>query len=408
MKAAVKTIDAQQKEALIVMIAIRFIEEHGLLRQEDLLDAKNSLQALFLRTSGQAALLAKLIEVLRATRDIQQTFAGIFNVLGGINKGVAAVDGKVTLLRESLDHLRITAEEHRDFIGPFLSFSQQFQNRLATFARGVGAYVALKENEARLARIYRIAREARNQLRDRLKGDLGRKPRGETETRIKEEVVSSFDYGESREKLQHAIAEARTREQEVLAELEEIRKMCQMAMNTAMRDKPSLGTRPRYRDVPNAVPRDAKPPTNAQPEYEDIFTRLADGLHKHPALERLKEPVIELFKLYQHSYGIFALDWNRLQQGIELMMKNTAAYFEAKEEDKDIRAKREKLRCIEALIPFLERGAKMLGEKEFNTYAIYTRRLSDVISEGKTPWVSIAEDLLRAKVLAEAEMSTRL
>lgn len=393
MKFMTKSADARQKEALIVLVAIRFIEEHSLLRQEDLADAKNSLQALFLRASGQAALLHKLIEVLRATRDVEHTFASIFSILGGINKGVAAVDGRITLLRESLDHLRVTAEEHRAFIDPFLDFSQQFQRRLATFARDVGTYVALKENEARLVRIYRIARDARNQLRDRFKGELGRKPRGETETRIKEEVVSSFDYGESREKLQQAIAEVRTREQEVLAELEEIRKMCQMAMNPAMRDKPSLGT---------------KPPTNARPEYEDIFTRLADGLHKHPALERLKEPVIELFRLYQHSYGIFALDWNRLQQGIELMMKNTAAYFEAKEEDKDIRAKREKLRRIEALIPFLERGAKMLGEKEYNTYAIYTRKLSDVISENKTPWVSIAEELLRAKVLAEAEMSTRL
>ncbi len=393
MKFMTKSADARQKEALIVMVAIRFIEEHSLLRQEDLADAKNSLQALFLRASGQAALLHKLIEVLRATRDIEHIFASIFGILGGINKGVTAVDGKITLLRESLDHLRITAEEHLAFIDPFLDFSQQFQRRLATFARDMAAYVALKENEARLTRIYRIARDARNQLRDRFKGGLGRKPRGEAETRIKEEVVSSFDYGESRENLQHAIGEARTREQEVLAELEEIRKMCQMAMNPAMRDNPSLGT---------------KPPTHARPAYEDIFARLTDALQKHPALARLKEPVLELFKLYQHSYGMFALDWNRLQQGIEIMMKNTAAYFEAKEEDKDIRAKREKLHRIEALIPFLERGSKMLGEKEYNTYAIYTRRLSDVISEGKAPWASIAEDLLRAKVLAEAEMSTRL
>ncbi len=393
MKLMAKSVDAQQKEALIVMVAIRFIEEHGLLRQEDLADAKNSLQALFLRASGQATLLHKLIEVLRATRDVEHTFASIFNILGGINKGVTAVDGKITLLRESLDHLRITAEEHRDFVDPFLDFSQHFQRRLAAFARDVGAYVALKENEARLARIYRIARDAREQLRDRLKGELGRNPRGETETRIKEEVVSSFDYGESRENLQHAIAEVHVREKDVLAELEEIRKMCQMAMNPAMRDKPSLAS---------------KPATNVRPAYEDIFARLADALQKHPALARLKDPVIELFKLYQHSYGMFALDWNRLQAGIELMMKNTVAYFEAKEEDRDIRAKREKLRRIEALIPFLERSAKMLDQKEYKTYAIYTRRLSEIVSEDKTPWISIAEELLRAKVLAEAEMSTRL
>lgn len=393
MKAPTKYIDAQQKEALIVMVTILFIEEHGLLRQEDLEDAKKSLQALFLRATGQATLLTKLIEVLRATRNVQHTFAGIFNILTGIGKGVTAVDGKITLLRESLDQHRITAEEYRDFIDVFLSFSQNFHRRLSAFARDVEVYVGLKENEAKLAHIYRIARDARNQLRDRLKGELGSKPRGKTESRIKDEMVSSFNYGESRESLELAIAESRSKEAEVLARLEEIKAMCQMAMNPAMREQPSLA---------------AKPTAPAKPVYDDIFARLTDALGKHPALERLKAPVVELFRLYQNSYGMFALDWNRLQAGIQLMVKNTEAYFEAKEEDKDIRAKRDKLRRIESLIPFLERGAKMLDEKEDNTYVIYTRRLSEVISEEKAAWASIAEDLLRAKVHAEAEMSTKL
>lgn len=392
MKAPVKYIDAQQKEALIVMIAILFIEEHSLLRQEDLEDAKNSLQALFLRTSGQAALLTKLIEVLQATKNIQQTFASIFTVLSGIGKGVLAVENKIALLRESLDQHKLTAEEHRDFIDPFLSFSQNFQRQLAAFARGIETYVELKENEARRAHIYRIARDARTQLRDRLKGDLGSKPQGKTESRIRDEVVSSFDYGEARESLQLAIAEARTKEQDVLVQLDAIKAMCQLAMNPAMREKPALGTKP----------------ASTKPAHEDVFTRLTEALQKHPALERLKEPVVELFKLYQHSYGMFALDYNRLQQALQLMQKNAAAYFEAKEEDKDIRAKREKLRRIEGLIPFLERGSRMLDEKEYNTYTIYTRRLSDVISEEKAAWASIAEDLLRTKVQAEAEMSTKL
>ncbi len=392
MKAPVKYIDAQQKEALIVMIAILFIEEYGLLRQEDLEDAKNSLQALFLRTSGQATLLTKLIEVLQATKNIQQTFASIFIILSGIGKGVLAVEGKIALLRESLDQHKITAEEYRDFIDPFLSFSQNFQRQLAAFARGIEVYVELKENEARHAHIYRIARDAREQLRDRLKGDLGSKPQGKTESRIRDEVVSSFDYGEARESLQLAIAEARAKEQEVLVQLDAIKAMCQLAMNPAMREKPALGTKP----------------ASTKPAHEDIFTRLTEALQKHPALERLKEPVVELFKLYQHSYGMFALDYNRLQQALQLMQKNAAAYFEAKEEDKDIRAKREKLRRIEGLIPFLDRGSRMLDEKEFNTYSIYTRRLSEVISETKAAWASIADDLLRAKVQAEAEMSTRL
>ncbi len=58
-----------------------------------------SLQALFLRTSGQATLLIKLIEVLRATRNVRQAFASIFTILTGISKGVIAVESKITLLR---------------------------------------------------------------------------------------------------------------------------------------------------------------------------------------------------------------------------------------------------------------------------------------------------------------------
>lgn len=393
MKAPAKYIDVQQKEALIVMIAILFIEEHGLLHQDDLEDAKKSLQALFLRASGEATLLTKLIEVLRATRNIQQAFASVFVILAGIGKGVNAVESKIALLRENLDQYKITAEEHRDFVGPFLTFSQNLHRQLAAFARDIEVYVGLKENEARLAQIYRIARDARNRLRDRLKGELGGKPRGETEARIKNEVVSSFNYSVARESLQLAITEANDKETEVLARLEEIKTTCQIAMNPTMREQPSLAT---------------KATARAKPVHEDIFALLTTALQKHPGLERLKEPVVELFRLYQNSYGIFALDFNRLQAGIQLMMKNTTAYFEAKEEDKDIRASREKLRRIEGLIPFLERGSKMLHRKEFNTYTLYTRHLSALISQDKAAWASFADELLRAKVHAEAEMNTKL
>ncbi len=249
-----------------------------------------------MRTSGQATLLIKLIEVLRATRNVQQIFANIFNIIAGIGKGVAAVEGKTVLLRESLDHHKITAEEHRDFVDPFLSFSQNFHRRLSAFARDIEAYVGLKEHEAKLAHIYRIAHDARNQLRDRLKGELGRKPRGATESRIKDEVVSSFNYSEARESLQLAITKSHGKEAEVLARLAEIKAMCQMAMNPAMREKPPMA---------------AKPPGQTKPGHEDIFARLTAALQKHPALERLKEPVVELFRLYQNSYGMFALDYIR-------------------------------------------------------------------------------------------------
>jgi hypothetical protein len=118
--------------------------------------------------------------------------------------------------------------------------------------------------------------------------------------------------------------------------------------------------------------------------------------------------VLDLFKIYQHSYGMFHLDCNNLSKAMETMFDNSEAYFEAKEEDKDIIAKREKLKMIEGLIPFLEHTATLTLDNAPETYSRFSRRLSDVISEKKSAWAHIAEHLLRAKVQAEADLSTRL
>jgi hypothetical protein len=72
-----KSTDPQHREALVSMTALYFIEEHALLRPELLEDAKKSLQALFLRTSGEETMLRKLIEILKTTKQIHQSFASI-------------------------------------------------------------------------------------------------------------------------------------------------------------------------------------------------------------------------------------------------------------------------------------------------------------------------------------------
>jgi hypothetical protein len=63
---------------------------------------------------------------------------------------------------------------------------------------------------------------------------------------------------------------------------------------------------------------------------------------------------------------------------------------------------------IEGLIPFLEHAAVLTTENEREEYSRFSRRLSDMISEKKAAWVHVSEHLLRAKVQAEAELSTRL
>jgi len=61
--AATSPVDKKQKESLISMIAILYIEDQGMLNQEQLHDAKSSLRALFLRTTGEETMLRKLIEI---------------------------------------------------------------------------------------------------------------------------------------------------------------------------------------------------------------------------------------------------------------------------------------------------------------------------------------------------------
>lgn len=379
-------IAAPQREALVSLTALYFIEEHQLLSRAQLEDAKKSLQALFLRTSGEETTLRQLIEVLKSTRNIHRSFANIAGIITGVGKCVSSVGERIAQLRADIERLAPSAEARSDFVDPFLTFAQQFHTLTDGFAEGLRQLLQFKEDEARAQSVYHIALEARTQLRQRLSGALGVDTGGEVETRIRNEIVHSFDYGTAESALKEATREARRKEHEVRDTLKDIRAMCRMAMNPAMREQTET----------------------TRGGHDDIFARFSSALPKHPSLEAIRDPVRELFKLYQHAYGMFALDFTKLSQAIETMQHNVEAYFVAKEEDRDIEAKRERLRRIEGLIPFLEYGARLTHEEEADTYYKFSRHLSGAISHRKTPWLHIAEDLLRAKIQAEAELSTRL
>lgn len=402
-----KPAEPQYREALVSMTALAFIEEHALLRADQLEDAKNSLQALFLHTSGEETMLRKLIDILKTTKQIHQSFASISNVLSGITRGVQTVDAKVVAYKQALATITLSAEENAAFAGPFLSFSQALLQKMGAFDDNMRQYVELRETEARYASIYRIAMEARERLKQRLSGVLGSKTGSEIENRIRRNVVSSFDYSEAESNLQFAQRDARNKAEEILEQLEDIRAMCQMAKNPSMREKNDNST-----GISMTVSSSSVTPTNKIPrpkvEYDDVFALFSRALRAHPRLLHLKDIVLELFRLYQHSYGMLSLDCNNLNKAIETMFDNSEAYFEAKEEDKDIRSKREKLKMIEGLIPFLEHIAVIVMQDETLSYGRFSRTISDVISEKRTPWTHISEHLLRSKVQAEADLSTRL
>jgi hypothetical protein len=389
------------------MTALAFIEEHALLRADQLEDAKNSLQALFLHTSGEETMLRKLIDILKMTRQIHQSFASISSVLSGITRGVQTVDARVVAYKQALATMTLSAEENAAFAGPFLSFSQALLQKMGSFDDNMRQYVELRETEARYASIYRIAMDARERLKQRLSGVLGSKTGSEIENRIRQNVVSSFDYSEAESNLQFAQRDARNKAEEILEQLDDIRAMCQMAKNPSMREKNEDST-----GISMTASSYSVKPTNKKPkpkvEYDDVFTLFSRALRAHPRLLQLKDIVLELFRLYQHSYGMLSLDCNNLNKAIETMFDNSEAYFEAKEEDKDIRHKREKLKMIEGLIPFLEHTAVIVMQDGTLSYGRFSRRISDVISEKRTPWTHISEHLLRSKVQAEADLSTRL
>src|SRR6266566_10071987 len=90
---------ARQREALISLTAMHYIEEHGLLDDAQLSDAKKSLQALFLRTSGAETILRRLIEVLKVRRNMQSTFSGVSGTFNAIRRSIEAMEERANNLR---------------------------------------------------------------------------------------------------------------------------------------------------------------------------------------------------------------------------------------------------------------------------------------------------------------------
>ena len=161
--------------------------------------------------------------------------------------------------------------------------------------------------------------------------------------------------------------------------------MCQMAMNPDMREK-----------------------LEQTQQYDDIFMRFTNCLKQYPRLSQIKDFIIDYFKLYQRAYGMFQLDFDNFNRAVETITSNTEEYFDAKQEDEDMRVKREKLRKYEGLIPFLEHTSEMISEYVDYPFDKFSRKVSEVISEENRPWEHINEELLVSKVTAESDLTTRL
>lgn len=383
-------IGTKQKEMLIVMTALLYTEQNNLLSQSQLRDAKQSLQALFLRTSGEETMLRKLIEILKFNEEMHTAFSDLSKISTRIQSSTEIIARKVSYLRSYFDRLKVTPQENSDFFTPFMNFTHQFLLKVKTFNTYMGEFLEIKEVEARRANEYRIAKEASQRLKKRLAGTLGNEPQTEIESSIKEEVIQTFDHAEAKNNLTMVQREAKLKEREIDELLEEINAMCQLAMNPTMRE---------VKDDRNVLIKE---------DYEDVFTLFVGALKKHKRLGKIKDFLMDYFKLYQRAYGMFRLDFNSFRKAVTMMAENSQQYFEDKNEDYDIREKRDKLHKLEAVINFLEVAARMVREESEMGYQKLSKKLSELIDKTDTPWSDISQDLLVAKVSAEAEMSTTI
>ncbi|NOZ11441.1 MAG: hypothetical protein GXP09_10425 [Gammaproteobacteria bacterium] len=391
-----KPATSKHKEMLVVMTGLVYIEQNALLSGAQLDDAKRSVRALFMRASGEETMLRKLVEILRINKDLHHAFSAIAKISARVGTSVGVISKKVNYLKQYVSRLNITPDEGDAFFGPFVTFTQNFQNSIIAFNRHMEAYLTCKEIEAKRTHEHRIAQEASVRLKERLSGKLGtseskgvKDTTDELEANIKQELLETFDYAEARSNLADAQRASRLKGNDITELLEGLRCMCQMAKN------------PEMREPDRVVSLNAKP-------YQDIFKLFVVALKKYPRLGKIQDFVLDYFKLYQRAFGMFSLDFTNFNKAAETLAANPEEYFDAKQEDEDIRIKMEKLRKIEGMIPFLESAGSCLHEDASESYPNFSKRLSGIIGLVSSEWEHIGEELLLAKVAAEADLSTRL
>jgi len=385
---SIPPLNPQEKESLLMLIVINYAEEHGLLNAEQLEDARASLRSLFLRATGEETMLRKIIGILKINRALNKAFSEMSNILTGIKKSHLSLVSKHVALEKQLASLVVTPEENTHFVRPLLEFSSDFVRAVTDFDRQMTEYKAAKELEARSAHIYRLAQEARDRLKQRF--EKGATEESHQEEQVKQKVYQTFNYAEAESDYQYNKRSADSTRNEISNSLKDFHLMCQMAMKPDMRSTQEINS------------------TAGKQPCVDIYTITVKAMNTFPRLRSLVPAVQDQLKLYQRSFGMFMLDFDKFNNALGPMVENTEDYFQAKEQDEDVRTKQKKLADIEALIAFVEDVSQMLHDGHAYTYSKFSIAISSHITRAASKWSPIAEQLLHMKVAAEAELSTRL
>ena len=381
-------LNPQQKESLIILIMIHFTEEHDLLNAEQLEDARASLRALFLRATGEETMLRKLIAILKVNRALNRTFTDLMRLLDGVKTAHHSLVDRHEALKQYLATINISPEENTRFTGPLLGYSSDFVRAVGAFSNLMSEYREAREHEARCAQNYRLAQEAREHLKQRF--EKGAAQDKLVEQRVKQKVIQNFNFAEAETEYRYAQRSAIAVRAEIETAMHDFHQMCQMAMRPDMRSNITL-----------------KPSPGKDP-CPDIYSICQKAMQAFPRLQSLQPKVEEILRLYQKSFSLFMLDFEKFNKALTPMVENTEDYFVAKEKDEDVRIKLNKLKLIEALLSYIEDVALLLDNKQNYTYPNFSSAVTAHILKPESGWAMIAEPLLLMKVTAEAELSTRL
>ena len=246
----------------------------------------------------------------------------------------------------------------------------------------------MSSSGARLAHDFRLAREARERLKHRLDG--GHEEDGAHEKQVKDKLFRSFDFGKIESEYHYAKRTSEHTGQEIEELLGVFQVMCHMATIPSMRSP------------------DIEKIGSGKKSYPDVFSIASRTIKENKELKPLAPAIQELLKLFHHSYGMFVLDFEKFNNAIIPMIENIEDYVHAKEMDEDVRAKHDKLKKIESLIAFIEAVALVLKDDKDYTYPKFSSLVTTLIGQKASAWEQIAEELLRMKVMAEADLSTQI
>lgn len=384
-----KSLSDRQKEMLVVMTALAFVEENGLMSDSQLNDAKKSIQSLFIHSSSEETLLRKLLEMVRINHDLRQGFGEIADISSRIGASVELLDRKFEYLKQYLSRITFTPEENEEYIAPLLRYSSRFQKHVHRFRLDMERYLELRETEARRTHEYRIAEEASERLRVRLARSNAGRQLDEHEETLRDEAIGTFNFAETKRRMTDAQKECKAMARQIASLLADLRGMCQMAMNPDMRDQASED---RAEDL----------------DCDDIFRQFTSSTKQYPRLQHLSDLSIDYFRLYQKAFGLLQIDHENFDRAVEAISKSPHEYFDAKNEDEDFRLKTAKLKMYEGLIPFLELAQSLVNDYSTGRFSDWSKSVSELIEDSDEPWSHISSQLLVAKVSAESELTTRL